>query len=102
MVDDDTMSFLMETATQVDARIRIDPKTRTAAKGALWLEESLPPESLLIGLLASDRSRKEGVPMTPQDVLDFVLPDVRHLQFGGKSSTGKGRCNMVPLYESIN
>ncbi|MDW8342831.1 MAG: type III-B CRISPR module RAMP protein Cmr4, partial [Geminicoccaceae bacterium] len=30
-VDDDTMSFLMETATQLDARVRLNPETRTVA-----------------------------------------------------------------------
>ncbi len=61
VVDDDTMAFLWETATQVDARVRLDEKTRTVAPGALWLEESLPPETLLIGLLAADRSRRRKV-----------------------------------------
>ena len=51
VVDDETMTFLWETATQLDQRVRIDPDTRTVAKGALWLEESLPPETLLIGQL---------------------------------------------------
>ena len=73
IVDDDTMAFLWETATQVDARVRLDEETRTVAKGALWLEESLPPETLLIGLLAADRSRRRNVAMTPDDVLGFAL-----------------------------
>src|SRR5690606_38930958 len=33
IVDDDTMTFLWETATQVDARVRIAADTRTVAKG---------------------------------------------------------------------
>jgi CRISPR-associated protein Cmr4 len=97
VVDDDTMSFLLETATQIDARIRLDPNTRTTARGALWFEESLPPETLLLGLLASDRSRKIDVPMTPENVLEYVLPQARELQFGGKASTGRGRCRIIPL-----
>jgi CRISPR/Cas system CMR subunit Cmr4 (Cas7 group RAMP superfamily) len=62
VVDDDTMTFLWETATQVDARVRLDDATRTVAQGALWLEESLPPETLLTGLLAADRSRRPEMP----------------------------------------
>lgn len=95
VVDDDTMTFLWETATQVDARVRLDEVTRTV--GALWLEESLPPETLLLGLLAADRSRRSGVAMTPDDVLDFALPGEEVLQLGGKATTGRGRCRMIPV-----
>jgi CRISPR-associated protein Cmr4 len=97
VVDDDTMSFVMETATQLDARVRLDSETRTVAKGALWLEESLPPESLLVGLLAADRSRKKDFEMTARDVLDFALAKETVLQLGGKATVGRGRCRMVPV-----
>jgi CRISPR-associated protein Cmr4 len=97
IVDDDTMTFLWETATQVDARVRLDEQTRTVAPGALWLEESLPPETLLIGLLAADRSRRGNVKMTPHEVLDFALPGEEVHQLGGKATTGRGRCRMVPF-----
>jgi CRISPR-associated protein Cmr4 len=97
VVDDDTMAFLWETATQVDARVRLDERTRTVAPGALWLEESLPPETLLIGLLAADRSRRPNVSMTPDDVLGFALPSEEVYQLGGKATTGRGRCRIVPF-----
>lgn len=97
IIDDDTMGFLWETATQVDTRVRLDERTRTVAKGALWLEESLPPETLLIGLLAADRSRRRDVRMTPDEVLGFVLSNEEVHQFGGKATTGRGRCRIVPF-----
>jgi len=97
IVDDDTMAFLWETATQVDARVRLDEKTRTVVPGALWLEESLPPETLLIGLLAADRSRRRNVNMTPEDVLGFALSGEEVHQLGGKATTGRGRCRIVPF-----
>ncbi len=97
VVDDETMTFLWETATQVDARVRIDERTRTVASGALWLEESLPPETLLVGLLAGDRSRRNGLPMNPEEVLDFALRDEEILQLGGKATVGRGRCRLVPV-----
>jgi CRISPR-associated protein Cmr4 len=96
VVDDETMTFLWETATQVDARVRIDEKTRTVAQGALWLEESLPSETLLVGLLAAERSRRKGVHMTPHEVLDFALDGEQILQLGGKATTGRGRCRIIP------
>lgn len=97
IVDDDTMAFLWDTATQVDARVRLDERTRTVASGALWLEESLPPETLLIGLLAADRSRRRNVSLTPDEVLGFALPGEQVHQFGGKATTGHGRCRIVPF-----
>lgn len=97
VVDDDTMSFLWDTATQVDARVRIHEETRTVAPGALWLEESLPPETLLLGLLAADRSRRPDVKMRPEEVLDFALAEEEVLQLGGKATTGRGRSRMVPV-----
>lgn len=97
IVDDDTMAFLWETATQVDARVRLDERTRTVAESALWLEESLPPETLLIGLLAADRSRRRAVKMTPDEVLSFALSGEEVHQFGGKATTGRGRCRIVPF-----
>lgn len=100
IVDDDTMTFLWETATQIDARIRLDEMTRTVAKGALWLEESLPPETLLIGLLAADRSRRNGVSMTADQVLRFALAGEEVHQLGGKATTGRGRCRVVPFAPS--
>lgn len=96
IVDDETMTFFWETATQVDARVRIDDHTRTVASGALWLEESLPPETVLVGVMAADRSRRPGVDMLSEEVLNFALPRGEEiLQFGGKSSIGRGRCRMI-------
>jgi CRISPR-associated protein Cmr4 len=97
IVDDESMAFLSETATQIDARVRLDGRTRTVARGALWLEESLPPETLLVGLLAADRSRRRDVTMTPDEVLGFALSREEVHQLGGKATTGRGRCRIVPF-----
>ncbi|MCI5166291.1 MAG: type III-B CRISPR module RAMP protein Cmr4, partial [Candidatus Electrothrix sp. GM3_4] len=48
-----------ETATEVRARIRIEPGTRTVADGQLWYEENLPAETLLWGIVGCDRSRRD-------------------------------------------
>ncbi|MGE4046212.1 MAG: type III-B CRISPR module RAMP protein Cmr4 [Acetobacteraceae bacterium] len=99
IVDDEVMTFLWETATQLDQRVRISSTTRTVEKGALWLEESLPPETLLIGLLVAEPSRHPDHRMKEEDVLEAVLPakPERVLQFGGKSTVGRGRCRMMRL-----
>lgn len=97
ILDDELMSFLWETATQVDTRIRLNPETRTVAKGALWMEESLPPETLLVGLLGAHSSRKKGVEMSADEILNFALGQEQILQFGGKATVGRGRCRVIPM-----
>lgn len=97
LVDDETMTFFWETGTQVDTRIRLDPNTRTVAKSALWAEESLPPETLLIGLASADKSRREGQKMDPSEVLNAALGAEHTLQFGGKATVGRGLCRLIPV-----
>lgn len=98
VVDDESMTFLWETATQVDTRVRIAEGTRTVAQGALWTEESLPPETLMIGLLAAEKARRpQGPPLDEAAVLRRALPAEKTLQFGGKATVGRGRCRMVPI-----
>lgn len=96
VVDDETMTFLWETATQIDTRIRIDSETRTVEEGALWVEESLPPETLMIGLLSASGSRS-SYDMTPAEVLDVALGEESLFQFGGSATIGRGRCRMIPM-----
>lgn len=92
VVDDDTMNFLWETGTQVDTRVRIDHATHVVEGGALWTEESLPPETLLIGLMAAHHSGRPRTSLAASAILDHVLGTCRYLRFGGKLTTGKGRC----------
>jgi CRISPR-associated protein Cmr4 len=94
IVDDETMTFLWETRTQLDARVSIDA-TGTVKDGALWLEESLPAESVLIGLAAAEPSRFDRVKMKDTEILAHVITD-RSLQVGGKASVGRGRCRLIP------
>lgn len=99
VVDDDTMSFLLETATQIDARVRIDGSTGTVAPGALWYEESLPAETMLVGLAMADQSRHPEVKIPREEVLRHALPGDVAVQLGGKASVGRGRCRVVVVEE---
>jgi CRISPR-associated protein Cmr4 len=81
----------------LDQRVRLDEQTRTVDTGALWLEESLPAETILIGLMEADRSRKGGFEMQPAEVFKFAHAGEMTLQFGGKATTGHGRCRLLPV-----
>jgi len=99
VVDDEAMTFLWETATQVDARVRIDDKTGVVSDGALWYEESLPAETVLVGLGSAEapRGADAKVLASAKAVLDKVLSATNDaLQFGGKATVGRGRARLIP------
>ena len=87
LVSDDVMSFLAETATDVRARIRLDPDTGTVSKGALWYEEHLPAETVLWGMFALADSNNDG--RKAKD-LSRAVPDDELLQLGGNAGVGSG------------
>ena len=95
LVHDDVMSFLLDNATEVNARIRLNDETKTVAKGALWYQEALPSETVLAGLvIATNVSAVNG---RSQRKADELLREVSGLtkglvQLGGKSTVGHGSC----------
>jgi CRISPR-associated protein Cmr4 len=102
LVDDETMTFLWETATQVDARNRLNQQG-TVEVGALWYEESLPPETILIGQLAAEQSRRKGVVLSPDLVLKKALPSQSNkvIQVGGKATVGRGICSLYMSADQV-
>ncbi|NTX41317.1 type III-B CRISPR module RAMP protein Cmr4 [Myxococcus sp. CA033] len=96
LVDDETMCFLWETATQVDTRVSIDPDTGTAAQGQLWTEESLPAETLLMGVMAATRAWDPASKLEASEVLSDALgAQGTMLQLGGKATVGRGWCRLL-------
>jgi CRISPR-associated protein Cmr4 len=96
LVSDNVMALLLETATEVTARVRLNEETKTVARGALWYEESLPAESILAGLAvawnvtaANGRSQR-----TAGDLLAHIgrLTAEGMVQLGGKANVGRGSC----------
>lgn len=96
LVHDDVMNFLLRNATEIVARIRLNPDTKTVAQGALWYEESLPAETLLTGVIMAQSVKQrgdKGRSYTAKQVaehLSNLQPQV--MQFGGKSTVGRGLC----------
>jgi CRISPR-associated protein Cmr4 len=95
LIHDDMMSFLLDTATEVNAHIRLDNETKTVQRGALWYQESLPVESVLTGIaVAADVNAANGrSKRTTTELLDHVVSLTKGLvQLGGKATTGQGSC----------
>lgn len=94
IVPDDVMSLLLEMGTELQTHVCLDPDTKTVRKGQLWQEENLPVESLLAGLV-----QVNAAPGTTEAALAKHLAGLctrgqskATLQFGGKSTVGKGLC----------
>lgn len=102
IVHDDLLGFLLETATEITARIHLKESSKTVKKGGLWYEEALPAETILSGLaLATPRPTKpngasNGKPELTVAELEAVLKALgsQNLQLGGKSTVGRGQCRV--------
>lgn len=95
IVHDDILSFLLETATEITARIKLDDDKKTVTKGALWYEEALPAETILSGVAVATPTKEiEKTIKAPElfIALQSLLNDP--LQFGGKATVGRGLCRV--------
>jgi CRISPR-associated protein Cmr4 len=100
VIPEEAFNFLCETATEIAARVRIDDGKKTVAKGALWNEELLPPETILAGIISCDRvygNTAGGGPDLPRErvLMDKFAKAPLSLQIGGKASTGRGQVRCV-------
>lgn len=110
IVSDDLFTHLSRYATPVNAHVRLDnggidektgewrPATKTVCNGALWYEETLPPDTLLYVALAAQRSRVAGCEKTAADILAHVTQELfekPYLQLGGNETVGMGWCKVA-------
>jgi CRISPR-associated protein Cmr4 len=95
LVHDDMMSFLLATATEVNAHIRLDNDAKTVERGGLWYQESLPAETVLAAIaVASDVNAVNGrFKRSGAELLQHVESLTKGIvQLGGKATTGQGSC----------
>jgi CRISPR-associated protein Cmr4 len=103
IVSDDALNFLLNTATEVTARIKLKDDTKTVQDGGLWYEEALPTETILSGLVFAIPTRKEldagngqKSRVTDEEVFKTVNDSLgKPLQFGGNATVGRGICRVV-------
>lgn len=91
IVSDDLLSFLLETATEVSARIVINDDSKTADN--LWYEETLPTETILSGLVIANPTKKAEI--TTNKIFETITTITnKTVQFGGKATVGHGLCSV--------
>lgn len=96
ILGDDLFSYMSQHVTPVTAHIAIDNKTKVVKKGALWHEESLPPETILYTQLSAHAARAKDATMAADQILaaitENLLESDPYLQIGGNETTGMGWC----------
>ncbi len=89
IVHDDILTFLLDTATEITARIKMQKNSKTVQSGGLWYEEALPTETILTGLVLAIPSRN----VTSTKVFEILEKfKGQTIQFGGKATVGRGMC----------
>jgi len=101
IIHNDQFSYLSSYATPVIAHIAIDNDKKTAKPGALWYEESLPPETVLYCALSAYRSRAAKDGLSADDILNCITQDLfaasPYLQLGGNETVGMGWCKVTTV-----
>ncbi len=99
IVHDDVFSFLLDTATEITARIKLQEESKTVQGGGLWYEEALPTETILTGLVMiapPPMAKKIDDARISSKLAELTGKTV---QFGGKATVGHGLCR---VYLSAN
>jgi CRISPR-associated protein Cmr4 len=95
VIHDDAFTHLVKYGTELVTRIGLDYDTKHVRTGALFLQEFLPPETILYVLLLAEDTRKSGSSRTGTRIIqdiEAVVNGARLLQIGGDVTTGKGWC----------
>jgi CRISPR-associated protein Cmr4 len=94
IVSDDIFNFLIDTATEITARIKLKEDSKTVQDGGLWYEEALPTETILTGIVIATPTRTSG--KNAKEVL-AVISDItnKSVQLGGKATVGRGMCRIM-------
>lgn len=94
IVSDDLFGFLVRTATDVRARVRIDDDRKIVVDGALWYEETVPIETIFTMPLRAtpqgeERLKDKATGYATQ--IEVVGKGIAYpVQIGGNASVGNG------------
>lgn len=104
VVHDDIFNFLVTTATEVTARIRLQENSKTVVDGGLWYEEALPTETILSGIVMATPHKDERVRKLLNRNDDLTSGEIfgaltrlgnTAIQLGGKATVGRGLCRVL-------
>jgi len=104
IISDDMFAHLANFATPVTPHIALDNARKTVKHGALWYEETLPPESVLYLTLAASPSRRKDTAIGASEILTSALQlfpaNQPYVQLGGNETVGMGWCRVQTVFSS--
>lgn len=90
VVSDEMYKFFVQTGTEVVARTKINSETGVVAKGSLWYEENLPPETLFYSMVFTVDSRNNAE-LNADEIMKNLKQNIpSSIQVGGNETIGKG------------
>lgn len=105
IISDDMFAHLATFATPVTPHIAIDNERKSVKPGALWYEETLPPETVLYVTLAASASRRKDASMDARQMLantlELFAQERPYLQLGGNETVGMGWCRVQTVHTSL-
>jgi CRISPR-associated protein Cmr4 len=107
IVSDDMFHHLATYATPVTPHIALDSSTKVVKSGALWYEETLPPETVLYVPLAAHPSRRpsgagrRSAEWVLQQTLSLFPQNRPYVQIGGNETVGMGWCRVCTVASSL-
>lgn len=88
--DDDFRDFTVS-STEITTHVRLDTAKKTVASGALWTQESLPSDALLVSPIVARKPRAKDATDSPGVLLDRLVDALgARIQLGGDETTGQG------------
>ncbi|MBE7444596.1 MAG: type III-B CRISPR module RAMP protein Cmr4 [Planctomycetia bacterium] len=100
ILPEDAFKDFVKLSTEVQARIKINNDTKTAASGALFYEETLTPDTLLYSVVMAndpfkDEANRPNGLKNAKDIMSFIAKlNGNRAQFGGDTTIGRGIVNI--------
>jgi CRISPR-associated protein Cmr4 len=92
VLSDESFRDFVQNSTEIVTRVRLEREKKTVAQGALWTQEALPSDCLLLSAILA-RSTRNGSNGTAEQVAAWLRDPNNvplRIQLGGDETTGSG------------
>jgi CRISPR-associated protein Cmr4 len=92
ILPDDAFADFVQHSTEITTRVRLDKTKKTVETGALWTQESLPADTLLMSVVVAQASRNGKDSDTTEQITQKMQEAFAggRVQIGGDETTGDG------------